>query len=519
MALGTLFVIKLNNIWESSISTTAFRTAAIVVAVFTLVAAAIMWFVSQQTNLVLTQQVLAALSSETELLRAEERSSGLVGLRRAVALRSRTAGSGLYFLGDEKGTRLAGNLSEIPKELLDHHRGAVFSYPVQRAGSMSEQGRSSGPARRTAVGVLLSFGGAQLVVARDVEDQRVLSHRIRLVSLIGFGLLGIGGLLAGLLLSRLVLSRVNEITEASRAIMAGNLSERLPRSGTGDEFDRLAGSLNEMLARIEQLMLGLREVSDNIAHDLKTPLNRLRNRAEEALRDPRGAQAQRQGLERTIEAADDLIKTFNALLLIARLEAGAIDETLEDTDLREVVRDVTELYEPVATDAGFNLSVTFSEGGDLNVPINRQLIGQSIANLLENAIKYSVSGLKSDLRKTSDCVGGDGQDEMVLAEKVRSYRATAKDISVSVTPVEKGVEISVGDRGAGIAPEDRERVLRRFVRLEKSRTAPGTGLGLSLVAAVARLHGGKVRLEDNEPGLRVVVFLPSGKGRSGSQQV
>ena len=477
----------LNNLWESALSTTAFRAAALVVAVFTLVAAAIMWFVSQSTNRVLTQQVLAALSSEVKLLKAEERSSGIKGLRRAINLRSAYAGLGLYYLGDRKGRRIAGNLSEFPPELLGQRSGGVFTYSFSRSNSQKNEGqkRFDDFTKRTAVGISFSYPGVRAVVARDVEDQRMLSHRIRLVSLLGFGLLGIGGLVAGLMLSRLVLSRVDEITQASRAIMAGDLSERLPRTGTGDEFDRLAGSLNEMLGRIEQLMHGLREVSDNIAHDLKTPLNRLRNRAEEALRDPRGAQAQRQGLERTIEAADDLIKTFNALLLIARLEAGAIDETLEATDLMDVVTDVTELYEPVASDAGMTLSVSNVGGRKSKVPVNRQLVGQSLANLIDNAIKYTKAGKSGD--------------EAALGKL---------DIVVTVSLVEDGVEISVGDRGPGISPDDRERVLRRFVRLEKSRTAPGTGLGLSLVAAVARLHGGNVWLEDNEPGLRVVLFLP-----------
>jgi len=428
----------LNNLWEAALSTTAFRTAAFVVAVFTMVAAAIMWFVSQSTNRVLTQQVLAALSSEVKLLKAEARSSGLKGLRRSVALRSANTRSGLYYLGDNNGRRLAGNLSEIPPDLLGQRSGGVFSYTLSRSNRQSskDQKRSGEVTSRTAVGILFSYPGVKLVVARDVEDQRILSHRIRLVSLLGFGLLGIGGLVAGLLLSRLALSRVDEITDASRAIMTGDLSQRLPRTGSGDEFDRLAGSLNEMLERIEQLMHGLREVSDNIAHDLKTPLNRLRNRAEEALRDPRGEEAQRQGLERTIEAADDLIKTFNALLLIARLEAGAIDETLEETDLVDIVTDVAELYEPVASDAGFTLRVENAGGGETKVPVNRQLVGQSLANLIDNAIKYTRAGQSQ--------VGMAGETDFI-----------GLDIVVTVLPVVEGVEISVADRGPGISPDDR----------------------------------------------------------------
>jgi signal transduction histidine kinase len=257
--------------------------------------------------------------------------------------------------------------------------------------------------------------------------------------------------------------------------MQGDLSQRIPTSGGNGELDALAQNLNEMLDRIEGLMSGLREVSDNIAHDLKTPLNRLRNAAEAALRDPRGGEAYREGLERTIEKSDELIKTFNALLLIARLEAGPLEESVEAFDLGRFVEDVAELYTPAAEEAGFALAIEAEHG--VLIRANRQLIGQAVANLIDNAIKYSRGG------------------EPGSAITVRAYREGGQPA------------ISVGDHGPGIAEGDRERALKRFIRLEASRTQPGTGLGLSLVAAVARLHHGEVRLEDNQPGLKVVVLL------------
>jgi signal transduction histidine kinase len=237
-----------------------------------------------------------------------------------------------------------------------------------------------------------------------------------------------------------------------------------------------------MLARIEQLMAGLREVSDNIAHDLKTPLNRLRNRVEEALREPHNEVAYRHALERTIEEADELIKTFNALLSIARLEAGAGGENRETLDVSALVHDVAELYEPVAEERGITLKSDVAE--PIVMRADRQLLGQAIANLIDNALKYGAP---------SKAHGGNG---------------LAPEVEVRARAVNGGVEIVVTDRGPGVPAPDRGRVLDRFVRLEASRSEPGSGLGLSLVAAVARLHGGSLRLEDNEPGLRVVLTLP-----------
>jgi signal transduction histidine kinase len=282
-----------------------------------------------------------------------------------------------------------------------------------------------------------------------------------------------------------LLARIDEVTATSRTIMAGDLSGRVPVYGSGDELDRLSENLNAMLERIEQLMTGLQEVSDNIAHDLKTPLNRLRNRVEAALRQADGEAVYRDALERTIEEADDLIKTFNALLSIARLEAGAVRETMADIDVGALVHGVAELYEPAAEDQGLVLQSRVTKS--LHVAGDRQLLGQAVANLIDNAIKYgfSASGAKKTTRGARGAIHVTGRR--------RANR----------------VEISVADNGTGIPEAERERVLKRFVRLEEARSRPGSGLGLSLVAAVARLHGGTLRLEDNKPGLKAVLSLPS----------
>lgn len=455
-------------------ATTAFRLAVAGMTVFLVGGAVVAWLLFRQTNAVLTDQTLATIKAEASVLERAASQRGISGVADAVTLLSRPEGPGLYFLADPSGAKLAGNLNRVPPEIAGDPAGGLFHF---EAGSGEVASNRIG----VAIPVALKTGG-MLYVGRDVDAQTQFAERLRRIFLGGFLALGVTGLLAGLAMSRLALSRIETMTAASRKIMAGRLSERIPLAGSGDEMDGLAESFNEMLDRIEQLMVGMKEVSDNIAHDLRTPLNRMRNRAEAALRDAGGPDACRAGLERTIEDADELIKTFNALLLIAKLEAGAVQETAVPFDAGALVRDVAELYEPVAEEAEESLSVTAPEG--LVVRANRQLVGQAVANLIDNAIKY---GAHSEGRPPP--------------------AAQPIDVAVKATP--GGIEISVADNGPGISAADRERVLRRFVRLEESRTRPGTGLGLSLVAAVARLHGGSVRLEDNVPGLRIVLVLPN----------
>lgn len=450
-------------------STTAFRLTAAAAIALVLAAGVMAWLLFQQTNTILTEQMLAALRAEAHLLRTDALGSGTNALTEKIAALSRTEGSGLYYLTDANGQKLAGNLNRLPPELEGALQGGVFRYSPVRG--------LSGSGQHLAVAIPVDIGatGTRLIIGRDIEEQRAFADAMKRTFLTGFGLLSMLGLLGGLAVSRFMLNRLDTITATSRSIMAGDLSRRIPRDGGGGELDDLAQNLNEMLDRIEGLMSGLREVSDNIAHDLKTPLNRLRNSAEAALRDPRGGEAYREGLERTIEKADDLIKTFNALLLIARLEAGPLQESLETFDLGALVDDVAELYMPAAEEDGFALTVETEPG--VRVIANKQLIGQAVANLIDNAIKYSKGATAaSAIRVTAGRLGGDAV-------------------------------ISVADNGPGISAADRERVLKRFVRLEESRTKPGTGLGLSLVAAVARLHHGEIRLEDNHPGLKVDLVL------------
>jgi len=269
---------------------------------------------------------------------------------------------------------------------------------------------------------------------------------------------------------------MDSITATSAKIMQGNLSERVPVTRRNDEFDSLAGNLNEMLDRIEQLMQGLKDVTDNVAHDLKTPLTRLRSRAEAATREDADVEIMRTALQATITESDQLIRIFNALLMIARVEAGAPASAFSDLDLSEVAADVVELYVPVAEDKGFELKAHIEP--EVRLHTNRALISQALINLVENAIKYA---------------GGPKENG---------------PIEVTLSRTGTSVCLCVSDKGPGIPDRDRERVLDRFVRLEKSRTEPGSGLGLSLASAVAHLHKGRLNLTNNNPGLRACIELP-----------
>jgi signal transduction histidine kinase len=453
--------------------TTTFRLSLTYLALFSAAAIVAIFYIYWNTTVLLSRQLNQTIDAELKGLAEQYRQGGLDQLVRTVAERSATPGNSLYLVADSEGRRLAGNLTAVTPELWDSLGPVEFAYQRPATGGVER--------RLAFANVFRLPSGYRLIVGRDIEDRRELARLVRSAMLWGLGVMALFGIGGGYWVSRKLLTRIDALAATTRTIMDGDLTGRLPVTGSGDELDRLSESLNLMLARIEQLMAGLREVSDNIAHDLKTPLNRLRNRVEQALREPYGEVAYREALERTIEEADGLIKTFNALLSIARLEAGAGGENREKLDVSALLRDVAELYEPVAEERGIELRA--ETDGPIFVRADRQLLGQAIANLIDNALKYG-------------------------APERSSGNGSRPKVEVSVRTRESTAEIVVTDRGPGVPVPDRERVLGRFVRLEASRSEPGSGLGLSLVAAVARLHGGTLRLEDNEPGLRVVLALP-----------
>ena len=451
--------------------TTAFKLSMAYLVIFVLFASAILGYVAFNMRRLLDEQVSLTIEEDVKGLVTQFNSGGLRRLVAQIERRASQPGSSLYLVTTPLGETLAGNISGIDQEgLLDAGRYQLF-YRVLEDGDAKPH--------RALVDTIVLPGGFRLLVGRDLSETDRFRGVIR--SAIGWSILLVlvMAVAGGVFVTRRVLGRIDAMTATTRSIMAGDFSGRLAVSGTNDELDRLAQNLNAMLDRIAELMAGLREVSDNIAHDLKTPLTRLRNAAEAALRTATDTEEYRLTLENVIDEADQLIRTFNALLMIARAESGNATEGMAAFDAADVARDVAELYEPLAEEAHVTMHVTLPE----KLPLygSRELIGQALANLLDNAIKYAA------------------RDESV-SEKA--------EISIGAVATGAGIELSVSDNGPGIPESDRARVVERFVRLEGSRSRPGSGLGLSLASAVARLHGGTLRLEDHAPGLRVVLALP-----------
>jgi len=453
------------------VRSTAFRLTLVYLLIFVLYAAALLAYFALNTGRLITEQITATVETEIAVL-TEQYTVG--GLRRLVLIlenRSLRPGSSLYLVTTPTGQALAGNVGSLAPGVIDR---TGWSETVYRRLDEQDTAEHSALVR-----VVQLSGGFRLLVGRDLEERGRMREIITAAARGSVALVVVLGLAGGFFVTRRVLRRFDAMTATTQRIMAGDLSERLPVAGTGDELDRLASNLNDMLDRIEALMLGLKEVSDNIAHDLKTPLTRLRNRCEAALRTANDEPEYRAALESMLDESEGLIRTFDALLMIARAESGHSRDNMKDFDAAEIVRGVGELYEPVAEEKGLSVKIEAADGATIRG--NRELLSQALANLVDNAIKYS-------------------RPEGEVTE--------ALEIVLSARPDGQRVLIGVADHGPGIAEADRARAVERFVRLPQSAAEPGSGLGLSLAAAVARLHGGELRLEDNAPGLRTVIDLP-----------
>jgi signal transduction histidine kinase len=455
--------------------TTAFKLTLVYLTVFALFAAFLLGYFAWKSRSLVNEQITEMVDAEITGLAEQYRQGGIRRLVLSIDARARRPGSSLYLLTTFAGEGLAGNVGSLASGILDN---PGWTETVYRR--LEDQDSAD---HHALVRVFQLPGGFRLLVGRDLEERERLFDVVTNAGRWSVAIVVVLGLAGGFFVTRRVLKRVDAMTETTQTIMHGDLTERLPIDGTGDELDRLAGNLNEMLERIEALMHGLKEVSDNIAHDLKTPLTRLRNRCEEALRTGGSESEYREALERTIEESDALIRTFNALLMIARAESGQARDDMAEFDAAEIARGVGELYEPLADEKGLRLEVEAPAAAPVRG--NRELVSQALANLVDNAIKYAVPG--------GDAANG-----------------TQSAVLVKAMGEGDRILLTVSDAGPGIPEADRGRAVERFVRLEQSRSQPGSGLGLSLASAVARLHGGELKLEDNHPGLKSTISLPRG---------
>ena len=461
------------------IRTTAFRLTLVYLFLFALFAASLLGYFAWNTRRLINEQITATVNAETAEITDVYNRRGLSGLVWALRYRALRPGANLYLVTTPEGKAVGGNVDALGP-------GVIASTGWSETGyrRLDEQDTAH---HRALVRVTELTNGFRLLVGRDLEERRRIFGIVAKAaqwSLLVVIVLGIGG---GIFVARRVLRRIDAMTGTAQRIMAGDLSGRLPVGRSGDELDRLAENLNAMLERIEALMMGLKEVSDNIAHDLKTPLTRLRNRAEEALASSGSEAEYRAALERTIEESDGLIRTFNALLMIARAESGQARGNMDDFDAADVAKGIHELYEPLAEDDGMTLRVK-TEPARLHG--NRELISQALANLVENAIKY-------------------GKPSAVIQPLDPAAAARTREILIGARREGDRVLLSVTDHGPGIPEVDRKHAVERFVRLEASRTLPGSGLGLSLASAVATLHGGELQLGDSHPGLTATLVIPA----------
>jgi signal transduction histidine kinase len=464
------------------IRTTAFRLTLVYLFLFALFAASLLGYFAWNTRRLITEQITTTVNAEVGEISEIYARRGLRGLVFTIGNRALRPGANLYLVTTPTGQAIGGNVGSLAPGVM-----ATPGWSETAYRRLDDQDTVD---HRALVHVSELSNGFRLLVGRDLEERRRLVGIVANAaqwSVLVVIVLGIGG---GIFVARRVLQRIDAMTGTTQRIMAGDLSGRLLVGRSGDELDRLAENLNAMLERIEALMMGLKEVSDNIAHDLKTPLTRLRNRAEEALAKSGSEADYRTALERTIEESDGLIRTFNALLMIARAESGQARGNMDDFDAADVAHGIHELYEPLAEDGGMTLRVRTAP---VRLRGNRELISQALANLVENAIKYG---------------------EPVAAAQPLGADAAAggKEILIEARREGDQVLLSVTDHGPGIPEADRKHAVERFVRLEASRTQPGSGLGLSLASAVATLHGGELRLGDAHPGLTATLAIPARAG-------
>ena len=440
------------------IGLSALMTLAIISAAFTLTYVSATRIIEDETADVVAAELRGIVGS----------SDGGRNLPALIAtIRERAIGESeaIYLLADRDGVKIVGNLSGWPTNVRTDGQWTSVRGIRAPNGREIEIG---------AVAYVAPFG-TRLLVGRDLRAER--NFQAALIESGAFALLA-AVLLAGasgFILNRLMMRRIGDIDDTARHIVAGDLSKRIPVRSEDDEFGRLAVTLNGMLERIEALVTELRTVTDSLSHDLRTPLTRLKTQIQRGNDAELPDSARREALGQAGDEADRILSSFSAMIDIARAETGAAREQFAEVDLRAIVRGVFELHQPLAEEMGVTLSFSEEGGAPVNVIGHAQFLAQLISNLVDNALKH-------------------GEGGPAVAMSVRRDGDMA--------------EVGVADRGPGIPEDQRAAALKRFGRLDAARTTPGSGLGLSLAATLARMHGGELLLEDNAPGLKVCVRVP-----------
>ncbi len=456
------------------LKTTTFKLALIYSAMFAAFSAALLVYLYYSTVYYIRAESERRLDLEFEQLGNAYFTGGMERLSQSVLERmTRTGSTYFYYLEDSSGRKIAGHFGRMPTTPPTADVQTVYFEFRQQEPDGTE-------ILRPAAGriVRLRDNGGALLVAFDTEQQTAIVGRIQRAIFIAAPIGLVLSLLGGILISRGAARRADELARTAEAVMGGELGRRAPVRGSGDEFDRLASRLNAMLDQIEKLVDSTRHTGNAIAHDLRSPLSRLRNRLEIALSEPMSRESAEATLEETVEEVDRVLGTFNAILRLARLEAGAEGERVR-MDVSELGEELAELFDPACEEAGLSFKSQISR--NLTILADRDLVGQALSNLLDNAVKYTPEG---------------------------------GAITFSITRGPNGTaDMTVVDSGPGVPEDARERVVQRFQRMDSARTHPGSGLGLALVDSVADMHGGALILSDaggppDMPGLKATLRLP-----------
>jgi signal transduction histidine kinase len=449
-----------------TLASTTFKQALIAIGAFGVIASAIFSYVYLSTSSYVRSRSDRAIMTEYLSLQGAYERSGRDGLIALIQQRTadKSFADNVYILVDPSLTALAGNLNVWPSAVTAASGWTEFRAPKPLPNATNP------PLKRA---MLETFpDGDRLLVGRDISDLDSFTDQIKTAVISSIALMFVVAGVASILVTRRTVGRIESINAASRAIMLSGLDQRIPLRGSNDEWDRVAENLNLMLDRIETLMGEVKQVSDNVAHDLRTPLTRMRGRLEKAYHDQRNSEGDQSLIGDTIADLDAVLRIFSSITRIAQIETQARKGAFRTVNLVDIAGEVVELYDAAAEQDGTNLTVV----GDREVLVtgDRDLIFDAIANLVDNAIKHGRAG---------------------------------GHVTVTNEKIDGRAVISIADDGPGIPADQYEHVFKRFYRLEQSRYTPGNGLGLSLVAAVARLHGAQIEMLDSSPGLKFKLWF------------